>query len=194
MRQQGRVVEWDDSRGYGFVVTHGTEQRIFLHIKHFATNRLHRPKVGDILTYALKPDDRGRLVAGVVAFARMRKSRSAISTSSRMGFAEVALVAFGLLLAWAVWRVTLPWFVIAGYILLSCVTFLVYRHDKQAAAAGRWRTPENTLQVLALLGGWPGAWLAQKHLRHKSSKTSFQLIFWLATALNLVGVAWMSRQ
>ena len=43
----------------------------------------------------------------------------------------------------------LPWQIAAGYPLLSAVTWLVYRKDKQAAGSGRWRTPESTLQRLA---------------------------------------------
>jgi uncharacterized membrane protein YsdA (DUF1294 family) len=29
-----------------------------------------------------------------------------------------------------------------------------------------------------LLGGWPGAFLAQRRLRHKCSKGSYQFVFW----------------
>jgi uncharacterized membrane protein YsdA (DUF1294 family) len=30
-----------------------------------------------------------------------------------------------------------------------------------------------------LLGGWPGAFLAQRRLRHKCSKASYQFLFWI---------------
>jgi uncharacterized membrane protein YsdA (DUF1294 family) len=35
------------------------------------------------------------------------------------------------------------------------------------------------LHLLDLLGGWPGGFLAQRRLRHKCSKGSFQFVFWL---------------
>lgn len=44
---------------------------------------------------------------------------------------------------------------------------------------------------MALAGGWPGALLAQQWLRHKSSKTSFQLQFWLMVLINVVAVLWL---
>jgi uncharacterized membrane protein YsdA (DUF1294 family) len=73
----------------------------------------------------------------------------------------------------------------ALYGLASLITFIIYLIDKSAAQAGRWRIPEKTLHTLALAGGWPGAWVAQKVLRHKTSKKEFQLVFWLTVVLNL---------
>lgn len=74
--------------------------------------------------------------------------------------------------------------VLAAYALLSGLTFLIYAIDKSAARRQRRRVPENTLHLLALLGGWPGAWLAQRGLRHKSSKRSFRWRFWLTVVVN----------
>ena len=71
------------------------------------------------------------------------------------------------------------WAVLLAYGAMSLVTALAYAHDKAAAGRGRPRTPENTLHLLALLGGWPGALFAQRAFRHKTRKTGFQLVFWL---------------
>ena len=75
--------------------------------------------------------------------------------------------------------------VLALYGIASVVTFCAYALDKSAARGGRWRTPESTLQGLALIGGWPGALLAQQWLRHKSSKPRFLALFWAIVVLNL---------
>ncbi|AZP13512.1 DUF1294 domain-containing protein [Undibacterium parvum] len=72
-----------------------------------------------------------------------------------------------------------------SYLLLSLLCLVVYAIDKAAAKAGRWRTPENTLHLLALSGGWPGALLAQQWLRHKSSKLAFRIVFWITVVLNI---------
>jgi len=58
------------------------------------------------------------------------------------------------------------------------LTFFMYRSDKQSAIAGEWRVPEAMLHFFELVGGWPGAFLAQRIVRHKISKTSYQLLFW----------------
>ena len=71
-----------------------------------------------------------------------------------------------------------------AYALLSGLTFLLYAIDKAAARRQRRRVRESTLHLLALLGGWPGAWLAQRALRHKSSKRSFRWRFWLTVLAN----------
>ncbi|KPY44587.1 MULTISPECIES: DUF1294 domain-containing protein [Pseudomonas syringae group] len=64
-------------------------------------------------------------------------------------------------------------------IVMSLLTFVLYRHDKRQAGNGGQRTPENVLHATELLGGWPGALLAQQVFRHKTRKVSFQIVFWL---------------
>ena len=63
--------------------------------------------------------------------------------------------------------------------VLSAVAYWVYAADKRRAVEGVWRIPEARLHLLELLGGWPGAFLAQRRLRHKCSKGSYQVTFWL---------------
>ncbi|MNY61142.1 hypothetical protein D3C86_1977900 [compost metagenome] len=70
------------------------------------------------------------------------------------------------------------------YGLLSVVSFFQYWNDKNSAEKGRWRTPENTLHVVELLGGWPGALVAQQVFRHKTRKVSYQVVFWGIVALH----------
>lgn len=80
----------------------------------------------------------------------------------------------------------------AAYLTTSLTCFVAYAIDKSAARANSWRTPESTLLILGLVGGWPGALLAQQWLRHKSSKPSFQRKFQLTVALNLGAFAWLA--
>tara|TARA_R100000988_G_scaffold19090_1_gene9201 strand:- start:22940 stop:23299 length:360 start_codon:yes stop_codon:yes gene_type:complete len=78
------------------------------------------------------------------------------------------------------------------YALVSVLTFAMYGLDKSAARGGRWRTSELTLHSLALLGGWPGALLAQSFFRHKSKKPSFKMTFWVTVVFNILIVLWLS--
>jgi uncharacterized membrane protein YsdA (DUF1294 family) len=77
--------------------------------------------------------------------------------------------------------------VVAIYGLMSLITFVAYYLDKHAAQLCRPRTPEATLHVLELLGGWPGALLAQRLIRHKNAKVGYQVVFWLIGAVHVVG-------
>jgi uncharacterized membrane protein YsdA (DUF1294 family) len=88
---------------------------------------------------------------------------------------------------------------VAVYCVASLVTYIVYAIDKNAARKGAWRVPEAQLHLLALIGGWPGAMVAQQMLRHKSKKPSFRFVFWITVFLNGAGTAgilspeWFSR-
>lgn len=75
---------------------------------------------------------------------------------------------------------------LAVFALLSLSTLLVYRSDKRAAEQQRSRTPENTLHLLSLCGGWPGALLARPLFRHKTRKQPFVALFWCSVLGNVV--------
>jgi len=101
-----------------------------------------------------------------------------------------AWIVLGILLALpavALFRLsaTIDWRLLAGVpLLISLVTYLAYRSDKKRAQAGEWRVPESTLHILELGGGWPGAFLGQRRYRHKTSKLSFQVMFWLVVLIH----------
>jgi uncharacterized membrane protein YsdA (DUF1294 family) len=119
-----------------------------------------------------------------------KNSRSDGKANGRWPLALVALV-FALL-AGATAANQLPITVIAVYAGASLIAFVAYALDKAAARAGRWRTQENTLHLLALVGGWPGALLAQRQFRHKTAKTSFLVIFWATVLLNCGALGWLT--
>jgi uncharacterized membrane protein YsdA (DUF1294 family) len=50
---------------------------------------------------------------------------------------------------------------------------------------------ENSLHLVSLCGGWPGALIAQQQFRHKTVKRLFQAVFWIAVALNLAAAWWL---
>lgn len=72
-----------------------------------------------------------------------------------------------------------------AYLLASVLTWVIYLIDKKAAQSGKRRVSESALHWLGLLGGWPGAIIAQQAHRHKTSKASFRVVFWITVALNV---------
>lgn len=83
---------------------------------------------------------------------------------------------------WRGFPVGTPWI----YLVLSILLAIVYAVDKSAARNHRWRVSERNLLLIGLLGGWPGAVVAQQVLRHKTRKSSFQWAFWATVTANAV--------
>ena len=67
---------------------------------------------------------------------------------------------------------------LSSVLILSIASFVLYGLDKRRAVHGGRRVPEFTLQLLAFLGGWPGALFGQRQFRHKTKKTPFLIVFW----------------
>ena len=112
-----------------------------------------------------------------------RPQRTAYQKRRGVGFASLVLLL--VLLVAPVYALShvaavIDWRLLVIFPLgLSLLAFVAYWSDKSRAEAGEWRVPEATLQFFGLLGGWPGAFLAQRAFRHKTSKVSFQVVFWL---------------
>lgn len=63
------------------------------------------------------------------------------------------------------------------YAVASAITLIAYGIDKSRAIQQRRRIPERTLHLLELLGGWPGALVAQPLFRHKRRKPAYMIVF-----------------
>jgi uncharacterized membrane protein YsdA (DUF1294 family) len=98
-------------------------------------------------------------------------------------------VSFFLLLGLLSLGQLLPVWMLVVYGLLSVVTFGAYALDKASAGAGEVRVPEFSLHVLEVLGGWPGALVAQASYRHKTRKAAFQAVYWGMVVTNLLILA-----
>lgn len=183
MRHQGRITHWKDEQGYGFITPNGGGEPVFLHVKAFA-RRQPRPTGEEIVSYELHSDGRGRRRAAAVQFVRGtgRQRTAANPAPGRWPWLLAGL--FCAVLAGSTVAGKLPPQLPLFYVGASLVAFIAYALDKRAARAGRRRTRESTLHLLALAGGWPGALLAQRQLRHKSAKTSFLAAFWATVIIN----------
>ena len=184
MRRQGKIAKWNDERGFGFISSSEGGDSVFLHISSLPRSD-RRPKVNEAVSYTPAFDSQGRPRANDVRFidgpsiaSRMR--RIPISRIVAIAFAMSFLIALAALVA--VGWLELSWLVL--YYGASIYTYGSYSRDKTAAENARRRTPERKLHLLSLIGGWPGALIAQVRLRHKTRKTSFLIEYWLTVIVN----------
>jgi uncharacterized membrane protein YsdA (DUF1294 family)/cold shock CspA family protein len=214
MEQGGKLVNWNDAKGFGFIQPDDGSERVFAHISVMRGDA--RPVTGMAVRFVAVADEQGRrraehmrgegLALDRPAIRRKPRERSAPTptrgAARRPGRhrhrvhnrgAKLVVLAllcilplFGSLQLWL--EQGQPWWLLA-YAVVSVVSFVQYWLDKRSAETGRWRTPEKTLHLSALLGGWPGALVAQQLLRHKTRKASFQALFWLIVALHQL--AWL---
>jgi uncharacterized membrane protein YsdA (DUF1294 family)/cold shock CspA family protein len=169
MRQQGTLADWNDDRGFGFITPVAGGQRVFVHVSAFPRGR--RPATNDLVTYGESRDERNRLSASDVLYVVSTRSVRIVTRGLRVPLATATL--FFALLVGLVALDRAPVLLLAPYCLFSVVGFAMYRADKIAAERGTWRTSEATLHAIALLGGWPGALVARRVFRHKTTKQPF---------------------
>jgi uncharacterized membrane protein YsdA (DUF1294 family)/cold shock CspA family protein len=195
MRFTGTLKTWNDERGFGFLTPKQGAQEIFVHVKAFPSGT-GRPFVGQVLTFEVQTGSVGKKKATAVQYpARARHKRISRSESSAPWTLPrvVAIPAFIGIYTFVIWRWAFSPSVLLVYVGLSFLAFLAYAFDKSAALSGRRRTPEQTLHLISLAGGWPGALVAQQLFRHKTIKQSFVHAFWFTVLVNISAfVAWHS--
>jgi len=188
LRYSGRIVNWNDTGGYGFVMHNDQGSRAFVHLKSF-TSLPKRPANGDRISYALQRDHLGRLNATRITFTDV--PQYGIRTLWKLPAREIAAAIFLASLAGGSALGEVSYLLLLGYCVMSVLTFLVYGTDKYQAVNQLWRTQEATLHLLSLAGGWPGALFAQGIFHHKSKKQSFQVVFWSTVVLNCLVLLWL---
>lgn len=202
--RSGKLTKWNDDRGFGFIQPADGGKDVFLHVSELK-NATRRPRENDTIYYycLVNPDGKTRAVGAFIAGARQR-SESSLNASrgnrkpgeksySRLPIAELLLLlAFPLAgAAHFTWLTGNP-LPLVLYPLMSVITYFVYADDKKRAKQKVWRTSEQTLHFCELVGGWPGGFVAQQVLRHKSQKQSYQTEFWAIVVIHyLAWLAWL---
>ncbi|MBD2067018.1 cold shock and DUF1294 domain-containing protein [Leptolyngbya sp. FACHB-671] len=195
---KGQLRTWKDAKGFGFIQPADGSQEIFLHISQIKDST-RRPKVGDtIYYYAVAEDGKFRAHKAFILGARRKptltapRNKALSSNVSLSPFPVLETLLLSILplvgslhFTWATAN-PLP---LILYPVMSLLTFALYADDKSRAKRRSWRTPEKTLHLCELAGGWLGGFVAQRRLHHKSSKESYQFEFWVIVALHYI--AWL---
>ncbi|QNP41187.1 DUF1294 domain-containing protein [Lysobacter solisilvae (ex Woo and Kim 2020)] len=196
MERLGKVLEWHDDKGYGFIAAlDAPGARLFFHIRDYQQAG-RRPEVGELVRFAPgqgkdgRPNARSVRRAAQPPRAAPKQRASAPPREIPTAFAVLLLLAFAGAVAWAIQSDRLPAWAGLAIALVSAVAYMAYAFDKHAAERGRWRIQESTLHLFELLGGWPGALLAQRVMRHKTRKASYRVGFWMAVAANCAALGW----
>jgi uncharacterized membrane protein YsdA (DUF1294 family)/cold shock CspA family protein len=189
MRFEGILTSWNDERGFGRIESTQGGEPIFVHVSALPRGS-GRPALNQAVTFEVELGPKGKRARNVqlVQSRRVPERRQHASPTQWGTAGLLAIPAFLLLYTVVGFLWKLPLWVAGIYVAASTATFVAYAADKSAAANGNWRTPESTLHMLALFGGWPGALLAQQLLRHKSSKREFRQVFWSTVILNSIGL------
>lgn len=204
MEQRGVLRSWDDEKGFGFI--RSEQGDYFVHISNVRGER--RPLQGESVYFVAGTDDQGRLRAQHMRSSELSLDRPAIrrkpnapaqpspanrpsrrhtpANLKRTFSLVVATSAIPAIGAWQAFTDNALLWPLLLYIGMSVLSIFQYWHDKQSAQNGTWRTPEKQLHAVELLGGWPGALLAQQLLRHKTQKGSYQGVFWLIVLVHQV--------
>lgn len=111
-------------------------------------------------------------------------ARAAIGRGPSGLYSLLLVVAYAGAVGWAVAAARMPATALSAVALASAVAYIAYALDKDAAQRGRWRIAESTLHLFELVGGWPGALLAQHLMRHKTRKASCRFGFWCMVTLH----------
>lgn len=188
-RETGELVDWHDTRGFGFIQRPGGAGKIYVHMKSIGKS-VERPRPGDRLEYALGSDRNGRPVAlDVIVLTALPKPppapvslRQWLDISTRTVAAAVILI----LISANIYTERLPAWVFLLYLIAGAGSFFLYRADKRAAEKGLWRKPDLRLQLLDLTFGIVGGLFAQHVFRHKTYKPVFVTITALITALHVL--------
>ena len=206
--RKGRLKSWDDAKGFGFIQPASGGADVFVHISVMRGDR--RPQPGDAVLFIEGRDERGRPRAEHLRLAgelsldhqtirrRPKPTSQAVSERPRpvnkptrvakmpgsirnQGAKTLVFALLCILPVLASLQQGL-WWLLPLYVMASLLSFVQYWLDKRSAQNGCQRTPENTLHLVELLGGWPGALIAQHLFRHKTRKRSYQAVFWVIVA------------
>jgi uncharacterized membrane protein YsdA (DUF1294 family)/cold shock CspA family protein len=185
LRYKGKLIKWNVDKAFGFIQPNAGGADIFIH-KSALFNRKRTPQINDIITFSMTKGKDGRRCASDATFSGEKlKNLQSKKNTSLLAFSTYLSLLFLAVITAAYYAGQFPQKLLLSYFCLSIITFLAYAFDKSKARRGAWRVKESRLHFFAIIGGWPGAAIAQQLLRHKSYKREFRMVFWFTVMTNI---------
>lgn len=181
MRANGKIVDWDSASNSGYALAKAGGSRVFIEAKDFEDSG-YKAVIGQQIKFEISEPKRGKPIGKSIQFVGPKIAKRKLPI---LGLVWGAIVTIAGLIGWLLISQALPKALIIYYGAVSVISFISYYIDKRAARKDLWRIRERTLQLWSMLGGWPGALLAQGMFRHKIRKLSFMVIFWGIVGLHL---------
>ena len=205
MRKQGTIVQWRESRSFGLIRATDSKTDVMFRGRDFSGQpaqglavefdevllggrALHAHGVTPVDTAMAAATPRRAKAASVHLGDDLRpKQKRRGATPALLGIVAY----YGLLVGATVTdRISVPMLIAVP--IFNLFVFFLYWHNKDAARRGGMRLHEDLLHVLAALGGWSGAWLAQRLLRYKPTTPWFERTYWIATGIhNVALLGWL---
>ena len=188
--RKGQLIKWRDDRGFGFIQPTDGSLEVFLHISQIK-DATRRPQIDDTIYYYVVVEKDGKVRAdnAFILGARIKSTSTSASNRTISTFPVWELLLLSILPLTGSIHVALTManpLPLIVYPVMSLITFAMYADDKARAKRGGWRTSEKTLHLCEFAGGWLGVFVAQRRLRHKSSKKSYQQVFWAISSIHMV--------
>ncbi|MCK5719415.1 MAG: cold shock and DUF1294 domain-containing protein [Thiomargarita sp.] len=178
---QGIIVKYDERRGFGFIRSDAFSEDIFVHIQNVKDQK--KLLVGQNVSFNTKRTNKGLSAVDVVLGREQTSPYVLYGMIALLITAGIAYASFFYLFE----SELQTWNLIFSYMIaVNLSTFLFYGYDKMIAGTSFLRVPELVLHGLALIGGSPVGFVAQKFFHHKTIKTSFQLAYWIIVIMQII--------
>jgi len=91
----GKIIKWNDDRGFGFIEPESHKGNIFVHISGFRT-RSRRPEVGDDVTFSIEQEAQDKVRAKNVKICGLRETPSYKIEPPRKNVIDYGLIVIAL--------------------------------------------------------------------------------------------------
>ena len=174
MKIEGVIVKFDESRGFGFIRSKDFSRDVFVHVRNIPDGQTL--DLGQKVTFDTTKTRKGLLAINVIP------GKKPISPQAVFGI--FGILGTGLMTFWGYYvGLHIVW---SYFLAINLVTFFFYGYDKNFSKTTYFRVPESILHGLGMCGGAPGGLMGQMLLRHKTMKTSFQIVYWVIVIVQMI--------